>query len=54
MAIIQLREQIAVMIAMAASEVGGLTQKQADHWRDEIDFAVEDGLEGLIDLEPIE
>lgn len=44
----QLRTQVAEMVAVAASEVGGLTQEQADHWWDEISFGIQDGFEGVI------
>lgn len=44
----QLRTQVAEMVAMAASEVGGLTQAEADRWWDEISDGIMDGFEGVI------
>ncbi len=48
----ELREQVMIMVNMAACKVGGLTQEQADRWWDEISNGILNGFEGTItDLE---
>jgi hypothetical protein len=44
----ELRDQIMVTVAMAASEVGGLTHQQADQWWDELSDGILDAFVGII------
>lgn len=43
----QTRERVTELVAIAASEVGGLTEAEADHWWDEIQAGVMDAFEGV-------
>lgn len=47
--VLLLRKQITEMVAIAASEVGGLTSEQADEWWDELQEALTDGMEAVTD-----
>lgn len=39
---------ITEIINMTASDVGGLTENEADEWRAKLETAIEDGLEGIV------
>lgn len=43
----EIRAMVTEIVAMAASEVGGLTEEEADHWWDEIQEGVMDAFEGV-------
>jgi hypothetical protein len=43
-----LREQLTEVVAIAASEAGGLTEDEVDLWWDKLSDAVQDGLDAAL------